>query len=132
MTRRKKAIEKMQESAHQPWEIPLGGGEYGIDLEVYFGLLEREVGFSLLAYDAEEDDVVYGYEVVEMLEDEAKRGAPPRELEQDPGVTEEQLQKLKAAEEELGYRLVGYHHGSDMVMFGGELLDELSAKTETE
>ena len=125
MTRRK---QKELPREVQPWEIPLGGGEYGINLDIYFAMVEEEVGPGLMAYDEEADDLVYGLEVFEAQQKCTASGEAAPEGVEPPILSEAQLARLVAAEEELGYRLILFHQPSDTLLYGGELIDELRDK----
>jgi hypothetical protein len=125
MTRRK---QKELPREVQPWEIPLGGGEYGINLDIYFSLLEEEVGCALIAYDEDTDGIVCGWEVLEAEQARIASGEAAPEGVEPPILSEAQLARLVAAEEELGYRLILFHQPSDTLLYGGELIDELGDK----
>ncbi|MCU0664451.1 MAG: hypothetical protein MUC50_19245 [Myxococcota bacterium] len=123
----RKKIEPWNAPNRQPWEIPLGGGEFGIDVEVYFSLLEEEIGYDIIACDVEEDNVVHGHELLDRLADDDSAPIQPEQAEV-PILSEEHERRIKEAEEELGYRLVCYHAPSNGVVWSWPLLDEMAAR----
>jgi hypothetical protein len=112
----------------KPWEIDLGGGEVGIRVDIFFELLEREIGLLIVACDVECDQVVHGGDLLDELGEEEQEGSPMRQLEPIPQLTDDQRAKLDAAEEELGYRLVAFHRGANAIVYGASLFDEAVAK----
>jgi hypothetical protein len=116
----------------KPWELDLGGGEVGIRLDIFFEMLEREIGLLIVACDVECDQVVHGGDLLDELGEEEQEGSPMRQLEPIPQLTKDQRAKLDAAEEELGYRLIAYHRGANAFVYGGAFVDEMAAKSGSE
>jgi hypothetical protein len=100
-------------------------------LDEVLGALEARLGedISLAAFDPDDlDDLLYGFEMLEASQEAGERDPADLVPEDEVGLTEEELGLLRAAEAEYEIRLVVYHWGADMILYGGDVLDDALAE----
>jgi hypothetical protein len=100
-------------------------------LDDVLGDLETKLGVELAAFDPDDlDNLVYGVELQERLHAAGERDPADLIPEEEVGLTEEDLALIHEAEAEYGIRLVVYHWGAHLILYGGDVIDDALAECE--
>ena len=97
-------------------------------LDEVLGAIEARLGVDLAAFNPDDlDDLLYGVELLDRVLDEGERDQTNLVPIDEVLLTTADWAFLHEVEVAHNIRLVAYHHGADAVLYGGDLLDEITA-----
>ena len=97
-------------------------------LDDVLGAIEARLGVELAAFNPDDlDDLLYGVEMLDRVLAEGDRDQSDLVPLDEVLLTTDDWAFLAGIEKEHGIRLVAYHWGADAVLYGGDLLDEITA-----
>ena len=97
-------------------------------LDDVLAAIEARLGVELAAFNPDDlDDLLYGFELLDRVLIEGERDQSDLVPIDEVLLTTDDWAFLHEVEVAHGVRLVAYHHGADAVLYGGDLLDEITA-----